>query len=165
MCIRLDVCVCVCVCVCAQLFQSCLTLMDYSPPGSSVHGIFPAIILKWDTMSSARGSSRLRDWTHISCVSWAFLVAQTVKPLPAMWETQARFLGQEDPRRRKWQPTPLLLPGKSHGQRSLVDYSLWVCKESDTTERLHSSVSCIAGGFFTTEALGKPLMLACCCCC
>ena len=39
--------------------------------------------------------------------------------------------------RRKWQPTPVLLPGKSHGQRSLVGYSLWGRKESDTTERLH----------------------------
>ena len=41
------------------------------------------------------------------------------------------------PWRRKWQPTPVLLPGKSHGQRSLVGYSLWGRKESDTTERLH----------------------------
>ena len=40
--------------------------------------------------------------------------------------------------RRKWQSTPVLLPGKSHGHRSLVGYSLWGCKESDTTERLHS---------------------------
>ena len=40
--------------------------------------------------------------------------------------------------RRKWQPTPVLLPGKSHGQRSLVDYSPYDRKESDTTERLHS---------------------------
>ena len=38
------------------------------------------------------------------------------------------------PWRRKWQSTPGLLPGKSHGQRSLVGYSLWGCKESDTTE-------------------------------
>ena len=34
------------------------------------------------------------------------------------------------------QPTPVLLPGESHGQRSLVGYSPWGCKESDTTERL-----------------------------
>ena len=40
-------------------------------------------------------------------------------------------------RSRKWQPTPVLLPGKSHGSRSLVGYSLWGHKESDTTERLH----------------------------
>ena len=38
--------------------------------------------------------------------------------------------------KRKWQPTPVLLPGKSHEQRSLVGYSLWDRKESDTTERL-----------------------------
>ena len=37
----------------------------------------------------------------------------------------------------KWQPTPVLLPGKSHGQRSIVGYSPWGCKESHTTERLH----------------------------
>ena len=36
--------------------------------------------------------------------------------------------------RSKWQPTPVLLPGKSHGQRSLVGYSPWGRKESDTTE-------------------------------
>jgi len=41
------------------------------------------------------------------------------------------------PWRRIWQPTPGLLPGKFHGWRSLVGYSPWGCKESDTTERLH----------------------------
>ena len=41
------------------------------------------------------------------------------------------------PWRRKWQPTPVLLPRKLHGWRSLVVYSPWGCKESDTTERLH----------------------------
>ena len=40
-------------------------------------------------------------------------------------------------RRRKWQPTPVFLPGESHGQRSLVGYSPWGRKESDPTERLH----------------------------
>ena len=38
---------------------------------------------------------------------------------------------------RKWHPTPVFLPGKFHGQRSLVNYSLWGCKESDTTEDTH----------------------------
>ena len=41
------------------------------------------------------------------------------------------------PWRRKWQPTPVLLPGKSHGWRSLVGCSPWGCKESDTIEWLH----------------------------
>ena len=40
------------------------------------------------------------------------------------------------PWRRKWQPTPAFLPGKSHGQRSLAGYSPWARKQSDTTERL-----------------------------
>ena len=39
--------------------------------------------------------------------------------------------------RRKWQPIPVLLPGKSHGWRSLAGYSPWGRKDSDTTERLH----------------------------
>ena len=39
--------------------------------------------------------------------------------------------------RRKWQPTPVFRPGKSHGPRSLVGYSPWGCKESDTNEKLH----------------------------
>ena len=39
--------------------------------------------------------------------------------------------------RRQWHPTPVLLPGKSHGQRRLVGYSPWGCKESDTTEGLN----------------------------
>ena len=65
------------------------------------------------------------------------LVAQMVKSLPAMQETWVRSLGRADPWRRKWQPTPVLLPGKAHGWRSLVGYSPWGHKESDMTERLH----------------------------
>ena len=51
-------------------------------------------------------------------------------------------------RRRRWHPTPVLLPGKSHGQRSLVGCSPWGHEESDTTERLyfHFSLSCIGEG-------------------
>ena len=41
---------------------------------------------------------------------------------------------------RTWQPTPVILPGESHGQRSLVGCSPWGCKESPVTEHLHSSV-------------------------
>ena len=39
--------------------------------------------------------------------------------------------------RGQWHPTPVLLPGKSHGQRSLVGCRPWDCEESDTTEQLH----------------------------
>ena len=50
------------------------------------------------------------------------LVVQRLKHLPTMWETWVQSLGREDPWRRKWQPTPLFLPGISHGWRSLVGY-------------------------------------------
>ena len=54
-----------------------------------------------------------------------------------MQETWVRTLGWEDPWRRKWQLTPVFLPGESHGGRSLVGYSPRGHKESDTTKLLH----------------------------
>ena len=60
-------------------------------------------------------------------------------------------------RRRQWPPTPVLLPGKSHGWRSLVDCSPWGREESDTTERLHFDfyLSCIG------EGNGNPFQCSC----
>ena len=96
----------------------------------------------------------------------ASLVAQTAKHLPAMQETQVWSLSGKDPLekemeahfstrrprfdpwvgkipwRRKWKPTSVFLPGKSHGWRSLVSYSPWDHKESDTTEQLHFHFHC-----------------------
>ena len=43
--------------------------MDCSPPGSLVHGVLQARILEWVAISFSRGSSRPRDWTHVSCIS------------------------------------------------------------------------------------------------
>ena len=59
--------------------------------------------------------------------------------------------------RRQWHPTPVLLPGKPHGRRSLVGCSPWGHKESNTTERLHFhfSLSCIG------EGDGNPLQCSC----
>ena len=60
-------------------------------------------------------------------------------------------------RRRQWHPTPVLLPGKSHGWRSLVGCGPWGREESDTTERFpfHFSLSC------TGEGNGNPLQCSC----
>ena len=59
--------------------------------------------------------------------------------------------------RRQWHPTPVLLPGKSHGWRSLVGCSPWGRQESDMTEQLHFhfSLSC------TGEGNGNPLQCSC----
>ena len=64
----------------------------------------------------------------------ASLVAQILKNLPAMQETQVRSLGQEDPPEEEMAIHPVFLSGESHGQRSLAGYSPWGRKESDTTE-------------------------------
>ena len=60
-------------------------------------------------------------------------------------------------RRRQWQPTPILLPGISHGRRCLVGYSPWGGEQSDATEQLHFhfSLSC------TGEGNGNPLQCSC----
>ena len=59
--------------------------------------------------------------------------------------------------KRQWHPTPVLLPGKSHGQRSPVGQSPWGREELDRTERLpfHFSLSCIG------EGNGSPLQCSC----
>ena len=67
------------------------------------------------------------------------------------------YYPQVDYGRRQWQPTPVFLPGGSHGQRSLVGYSPWGLEESNMTECLHFhvSLSCIG------EGNGNPLQCSC----
>ena len=74
-------------------------------------------------------------------------------PVTQMEFPQPPFLCQ----RRQWQPTPVLLPGNSHGRRSLVGCSPWGCQQLDTTEQLHFhfSLSCIG------EGNGNPLQCSC----
>ena len=68
-----------------------------------------------------------------------------------------KWWSSNTPWRRQWHPTPGLLPGKSHGRRSLVGCSLWGRSEWDTTEWLHFhfSLSCIG------EGNGNPLQCSC----
>ena len=64
------------------------------------------------------------------------LVAQMVKSLPAMQEIRFDPWVRKIPWRRKWQPTPVFMPRELHGQRNLVGYSPWDCKELDKVEQL-----------------------------
>ena len=85
----------------SEVAQSCPTLsdpMDCSLPGSSIHGIFQARVLEW-------GAVAFSKFIQSSSLLHAFLWLNNVN------------------RRRQWQPTPVLLPGKSHGPRSLVGCS------------------------------------------
>ena len=62
-----------------MLLQSCLTLcdpMDYSPPGSSVHGILQARLLEWVAIPFSKGSSQPRDQTWVTCIAGRFFTAK-----------------------------------------------------------------------------------------
>ena len=62
-----------------------------------------------------------------------------------MCETQVDPWVGKIPWRRKWQPTPVFLPGEFHGQRTLAGYSPWGRKESDMTEEHTSATICDRG--------------------
>ena len=83
------------------------------------------------------------------------LVAQTVKNLPAIEPMFHAWVGKI-PWEKKWQPTPVFLPGKSYGQRSLMGYNPWGHKELDMSERLTHTL------LLRTRILGKAVHeLAC----
>ena len=114
------------------------------------------------------GSSWTRDWTCVPCTGrWGSKpLDQQASPILLLFLLQCMTIQSilhicgfciHRVRRRHWHPTPVLLPGKSHGRRSLVGYSPWGREQSDTTERLHShfSLSC------TGEGNGNPLQCSC----
>ena len=71
---------------------------------------------------------------------WSSLVASIVKNLPAVQKIGFDSSGRKIPWRREWLPTLVYLPGEFHGQKSLVGYSPWACKELDMTKRLTVSL-------------------------
>ena len=73
------------------------------------------------------------DWWHVIYIK-GFPSVSAVRNLPAKAKMQIRSLGWEDPLVKAMTPTPVFLPGKSHGQWSLVGYCPWGHKESDTNE-------------------------------
>ena len=119
--------------------------MNRSTPGLPVHHHLPEFIQ-----------------THVHRVCDAIQPSHprssSFPPAPNPSQHQRFFThGNVYMQRRQWHPTPVLLPGKSHGRRSLVGCSPWGRKESDTTERLHFdfSLSC------TGEGNGDPLQRFC----
>ena len=122
----------------SEVAQSCPTLrdpMDCSLPGSSIHGIFHGC------KSTGVGCHRLRSGKESVC--------QRRRCRRLDFNPGVRKL----PWRRAWQPTPVSLPGESHGQRSLEGYSPRCHKEWDMTERLtlsptHTNLACsLSSGF------------------
>ena len=108
----------------------------------AIHSSILAWRIPWTEGSGGLQSTGSQSQTRLSNTSFTFLPfttfssrtsfyspAQMVKRLPTMW-THIQSLVGKIPWRGKWQPTPVLLPGKSHGWRSLVGYSPWGRKES-----------------------------------
>ena len=125
------------------------------------------------------GFSRQEYWSGLPCPPPGDLPDPGMDPTPLMpamlaggfftswatWEVHKKVVNFIEcffciygyDRRRQWQPTPVLLPGKSHGWRSLEACSSWRHWQLDTTERLHFhfSLSCIG------EGNGNPLQCSC----
>ena len=119
--------------------------MDYT-----VHGILQARILEWVAVPFSRGSSQSRDWTQVSRVagrfftSWATREARVVKNPPVTTGNSGdavsipgvgRFYW-----RRKWQPTPVCLPGKFHGQKSGGLQSMGSHRAGHNWARTHTQI-------------------------
>ena len=115
-----------------------------------------------------RVSSEKAMATHSSTLAWRIPWMEEPGRLQSMgslrvWDDWATYLSlfTFTHWRRKWQPTPVFLPGESQGRRSLVGCSPWGHEESDLTEWLHFhfSLSCIGDGNgnpFQCSCLGNP---------
>ena len=105
--------------------------LRHAGDGQSDHVLSPPV-------TGAASLTSLVPRSLIHCLPLlTFLVAEMVKVSPCNAADPGSIPIGKIPWRRKWQPVPVFLPGESHGQRNLVDYSPWGHKESDTTERLH----------------------------
>ena len=93
-------------------------------------GMEPGVTLR-SVWSKPCVSGQRQDTSQTQIAS---LVAWTVKRLPTMRETRVQSLGWEDPLEKEMATHSIFMPGKSHGPRSLVGYSPWGHKESDTPE-------------------------------
>ena len=81
--------------------------------------------------SSPQSGPKTRIWRRVH------QVAQSLRQCRRLRKHRLNPWVRKIPWRRRWQPTPVFLPGKFLGQRSLAGYSPWDCRESDTTERLN----------------------------
>ena len=132
----------------AKLLQSCSTLyhpMDCSLPGSSVYGILWARILEWVVIPFSRESSWFRDGTRLSLspalAGGFFRTGSDRKERLQFKRPRFHPWVRKIPWRREWLPTPVLLPGEFHAQRSLGGSSPWGRKEFHRTERQTLSLS------------------------
>ena len=137
------------------------------------HFTFPPAVPEGSTVSTPSiillerfylNSSTDQWWWVSSCAYWpsVYLLFGLLRWLSGKesackcWIHRFNPWVRKIPWRRKWQPTPIFLPGESHGQRSLVGYSPWGCKESDRNKYTHMQT------FFGEMSLWIPCLLFSC---
>ena len=94
-----------------------------------------------------------RGLNGVPCIARQIINHWTTREVPQNYF----YTGVASNRRRQWHPTPVLLPGRSHGWMSLVGCGPWGRKELDTTERLHFHFSLLCIG----KGNGNPLQCSC----
>ena len=140
----------------ALVSQSCPTLfdsLDYSLPGSSVHGILQARILEWDAIPFSRGSSRSKDRTQVSCIASRLFTNWATRGIPVLYrvsQLNCSFLSDSLRPHGLW-PVRLLCPWDSPGKNTGMDcHSLL---QGSSQPRDWTQVSCTAGKIFTNWAI------------
>ena len=111
-------------------------------------------ILQSSFHKAIQGPHRVSDFSIELPVPESASVAQMVTKMPTMHRPEFNSWVRKIPWRRARQSSPVFLSGECHGQRSLVGYIPWGCKESDTTEQLTLSLS------FTFRARFNPRVSA-----
>ena len=103
-------------------------------PSNEYSGLISSLACEMRWLLSANGKPLRKDGSKLLAATESGQGTSSIYANSQIAKNQHRYC---EFWRRKWHPTPVLLPGKSHGWRSLVGYSPWGHKESDTTERLH----------------------------
>ena len=119
--------------MCSSLLQSLWLIW---PTGSGTNSILYSHTGFSKTAVHRTSNSNMRSTCRVSLIKWK-------ADCRGRWSWRGRQEADDKGSRmlcfwrRKWQPTPVFLPGESHGQRSLADYCPWDRKESDRTEQLN----------------------------
>ena len=125
--------------------KSCLTPgdpMDWGLPGSSVHGILQAGILEWVAFLFSKGSSQLRDWTRVSCLTGRFFTYWAIR--------EAQNVSCSLVSDSLWPQGPIAVHGIL--QARILEWVAMPFSRGYSWPRDRTHVSCTAGGFFTIWA-------------